>query len=322
MDISVADMAQRLGYAERTIRDMIVKKEIKAWRVRRKWFIPEGEIKRLQGDAAETEQQLTSFPQAPPTDKGIHWNDLMPVLLDLQGVEPLPVDSEDLATWHFRPKEPSWPITRGRVCRHKNGTLGIQLPVEQKLEWAYLRQHLSDDPVWDAIEAWKQAMAEDLGARMAILRGITPLIEKPEAQGGLGLSVVPDIMKRSENEAAVDLYYVFTIYRQVLAQSLGLSLVAKRKEEFLSEAPDTVHLGGRPVIAAPNAALRGQAVDFLLQAQDKFVSIEEAQTAKVCYREGEQRTDELKRHLDRLRLARAFPAGTLCDGCRGWASSN
>jgi hypothetical protein len=164
-------------------------------------------------------------------------------------------------------------------------------------------------------------MAEDLGARMAFLRGIIHHIEKTEAEGGLGVPVVPDIMKRGGNEAAVDPYYAFTVYRQVLSRSLHLPLAPKRKDEFWPEAPDTVHLGGRPVITAPDATLRERAVNFLLEAQKKLVSMEEAQAATDCYRKAEQKTEELKRHLDRLRLARVFPTGVYCDVCSGWARS-
>jgi hypothetical protein len=74
------------------------------------------------------------------------------------------------------------------------------------------------------------------------------------------------------------------------------------------------------VIFSPGPAQREAAVDFFLHAQEEWVSLEEVKAAAEAYWLAEHRTEEVKGHLERLKLDLGFPKGSLCEGCRGWAT--
>lgn len=250
---------------------------------------------------------------------------LMPTLLDLREIGPFPLHDYDLALWHSRPEAPCWPIAKGQVCRDTGGKLTIRLDTEEKLEWKYLNQHLQGDPVWDALKDWKQAMAEDLTVRQALLQAIVKLIERPAAEEGLGFPVRADIPRPADpdqvklTEPAVSFYYALEIHDQVLSQALGLRHMLTTREAFSVSTgyQRTLSLGGGPAIFSPDPAQREAAIAFLLKAQTEWVSLPEVEVAAEAYRQAEARTKQVKDHVERLRLAVGFPQGSTCYACRG-----
>ncbi len=77
----------------------------------------------------------------------------------------------------------------------------VCLAVEEKLEWTYLRQHLKNDPIWDAIDAWKQAMVTDFTARSGLLDKIAA-----EIQEKIGLPVLEDLGYSGNDKDGLGLY--------------------------------------------------------------------------------------------------------------------
>lgn len=246
-----------------------------------------------------------------------HWERLTPDLLDLVGISALSVHDFDLATFYSRPTEPSWPIPKGQVVRGSDGTLTVVLTGEDNLEWAYLRKHLQTDDVWEAIEKTKRALAHDLSVRLGLLEAVVKQIQKPSDDGGCGLIVVNDV-RDSQVDEAVDLYYAFTIYDQILSRCLGLPHAPKEQRDFMSDEPNIVYLGGRPVLKTTDETRRQRAVDYLLWAQTGLMPLAEESGAPGTYRAAEQSVEDLRRHVNRLRLAAGFPPGSTCDGCRLW----
>jgi hypothetical protein len=248
-----------------------------------------------------------------------HWGMLLPTLLDLLGVGPFPFHDYDLAIWHSRADEPCWPIAKGRVCRDSNGQLTVSLDVEGRLEWSYLRQHLPNDAVWAAIRDWQEAMAADVSGRLALLQDVKDGIQRPAAAGGLGLPVCAEMGRGGTGQPAVSFYYAFRLFDQVLSHALRLRHAPYTSGAFTLDSPNTLHLGGYPVVSSPDPAQRQAAVDFLLINQSLWASLPSAQAAEEAFRRAEAATGAVKQHLERLRLALAFPSGSVCDSCRDWA---
>lgn len=241
-----------------------------------------------------------------------HRKQLLEVVIpELKGIDVLPARDFSLATWYLRTGETTWPIARGRIEREPGGRLTVRLYVEGKLEWEYLRQHLKDDPVWRALDAWKRAVTRDVSMRLSLLGQIVDRIKDE-----IGLPVLENLGAAREESSAVDLYYAFTIYDQVFCRVLGVALTPKRKDEFMLEMPNTIYLGGRPVVRSPDPALRIKAINFLLQAQTAFVELPRALEVKRAYKRVQDRTGEIKKHADRIRLSVAFPDGSKCEGCK------
>ena len=62
------------------------------------------------------------------------------------------------------------------------------------------------------------------------------------------------------------------------------------------------------------------ATKYFLRKQEEMKSLPQAQAAGKAYRIAEAATEDVKGHIERLRLAVGFPLGSVCDGC--WESVN
>jgi len=240
-----------------------------------------------------------------------HRHDLLiPVISQVRDISVFPARDFDLAIFWSRPSEPSWPIGGGYVERQTRGRLGIRLFIEEKLEWAYLRQHLIDDPIWDAIDKWKQAMVMDLTARFKLLDKIVA-----EIQSKTGLPVLEDLGYSGNDKDGLGLYFAYTLYDQVFSRAVGISLSSKRREDFTFESPNFTRLGGYMVVRSHDLSLHTLAINYLLDAQVSLVELTETRAARATYEEALSRTALVKKHSDRIRLEVAFPEGSICDGC-------
>lgn len=323
----VKEVREAHGCDDKTVRRCIVGVDILT-REGRNEEIPDeltDRYERLKGTAtylADLRREYEAFSrpvQAAHTrfDAGKHRQQLTPVLLDLGGISVFSVHDFDLATFYSRPTEPSWPVSNGQVIRGPDGVLAVELTGERNLEWAYLRQHLQNDGVWEAIEKAKRALAKDLSVRLGLLEAVVKQIQKPSDDGGCGLIVVNDV-RDSQVDEAVDLYYAFTIYDQILSRCLGLPHAPKEQRDFMTDEPNIVYLGGRPVLKTPDEARRQHAVDYLLWAQTGLTSLAEESGAPGTCHAAEQSVEDLRSHINRLRLAAGFPPGSTCDACRLW----
>ena len=248
-----------------------------------------------------------------------HWELVGTQLNELKGIEPFSLHDRDIATWWARPNEPSWPIPKGRAWRQQDGSLEVRLDVELRREWNYLRQHLEDRGVWDAIENCKKAVADDMAARMRLMDQIAAVITGPQKQGGLGLSIEPDLGFILVTRSEVTVYYLFTIFDQVLSRALGLQHAPKRSEEFEYRDPgypEVVSLGGIPVVRSTDAEIRQRAVSFLIEAQGNLTSLPEAAAAAKAYRTAEAAAKEANDEIQDVLLMPGFPPGTTCDLCK------
>ena len=194
--------------------------------------------------------------------------------------------------------------------------LTVELDSEEMLEWNYLKQHLDGDPVWDAVNVWKQAMADDISARLKLLQVMIERVHRPQEEGGVGLPVHQKVGDSETSEPAVSGYFAFTIFAHVLSRSLGLRHVPLRRDVFRSEAPNMTHLGGNTIAFSANQSDHERAVGWLLKSQEELVSLREAKASAEAYHRAESEASKLKRHVDRVRLSGAFPQGGVCDACR------
>ncbi len=221
-----------------------------------------------------------------------------------------PTRDFDLAIFWSRPSEPSWPIGSGKLERQTSGRLGIRLFIEDKLEWAYLRQHLKHDPIWDAINAWKQAMVMDLTARFGLLDKIVA-----ETQSRIELPVRGDLTGSESDQGALGLYYAYTIYDHVFSRVVGILLSPKHKEEFSFEEPNVTRLGGYMVVCSHDLSLHEKAIDYLVGAQVSLAELPETRVVRAAYKSALSKTALVKKHSERIRLAVVFPEGSKCVGC-------
>jgi hypothetical protein len=227
----------------------------------------------------------------------------------------------DLALWHSRANVPCWPIAKGRFCRDDKGRLGVELDVEQRPEWTSLRQHLPDDPLWNALSVWKQAMCKDMRARTDLLRWTIERIESPISRGGLGLPVFSEIASSTAPTPSVSLYYAFHMADRMLSMVLGVRTGPHGVESFSNTMPGILSLEGRPAIRAEDPDQIETAKDFLIQTEARGAGHKLTKAAAEAYRTAGQRTEELHAARTKIQSAAAFPAESLCDDCRTWATA-
>jgi hypothetical protein len=246
---------------------------------------------------------------------------LIPPLEGLRGIEPLGIHDRDLVTWWSRPEVPDWPVPKGRAWRQQGGGLTVKLDAEARREWQYLRQHLAESRIWSAIENCKTGLAHDLEARLQLLDRIAAIVQQPLEGQGLGLPIQADLGFTAVTRPEVTIYYLFTIYDQVLSRALGLQHAAKRREEFGYRDPDRpeiVYLGGIPVVRATRTQVRSRAVSFLLEAQEKLRSLSETSAAAQAYRAAAAAAAMANNEIQDVLLMPGFLPGSACDLCRPW----
>ena len=117
--------------------------------------------------------------------------------------------------------------------------------------------------------------------------------------------------------AAVSWKYAFALLDQIMSKTLKLNHASHIKGSFRSDGTNAVILGDNRVIWSSDGAQRESAIDYFMRKQDEWVSLPETQLAAAAYQLAEQKTAEVKRHLERLELALSFPLGTRCPGCSG-----
>ena len=243
-------------------------------------------------------------------DSQKHKNDLLEeVIPELKGIGVFGARESGLSIWYSRPQERRWRISRGWVERDKGGQIGIRLDIEEKLELTYLRQHLIGDEIWTDIEAWKKAMADDINTRLSLLDGIVKKIESR-----LGLSV-SELGNAGEGKG-IDIYYAYCIYDHIFSNAVGTTHFPRQKDQFTFVAPNSILLGGQPVIRHPDLRVRTQAIDFFLEAQVNLAQLKEVEVARSAYENAKRETEKVKIQADRIRLTVALPQSSTCDGCR------
>ena len=242
---------------------------------------------------------------------------IMKPILELRGIGPLALRNYDLAVWWSRPKDPCWPVAKGQACRNDDGSMKVELDAANSRETSYLRQHLTGDPVWAALESCSDGLADDLTARLILLEEVVKRIQMSVEDGGTGLKVLADMGYGGSIEPAVSLRYAFDIFDQVLSQSLGLRLASHSRAAFRAESPGITHLAGNPVVSSPNSNDHEIAIELALKAQTEWLTIPQAREAAKAYRIAEDRANELSGHIDSLRLMMRLPPGTSCPGCDG-----
>ena len=223
----------------------------------------------------------------------------------------------DLAIFWSRPNEPYWPIAGGQIERWAEGRLGVRLFVEDKLEWVYSRQHLTNDPIWNTIDDWKKTMVMDFTARFVLFDKIIA-----EIQSEVGLLVQCDLMGSGNDKEALGLYYAYTLYDQVFCRVVGIPLSPKHSEDFVLESSRVTRLGGYVVVMSRDPSLHTHAINYLLEAQISIAELPEAEAIRAAYEEALLKTTAVKQHVERIRLAVAFPEGSTCDGCREWVTTS
>ena len=257
----------------------------------------------------------TVTPLVSDFDTQKHRDTIIKAVIPELDIDVFPPRDFDLAIFWSRPNEPHWPISKGRIKR-QNGEFLVQLTAEDQLELAYLRQHLIQDPIWDAIDGWKQAMVGDIIARFWLLDKIAA-----ETRSRIRLRVVGDLAGSGNDKDALGLYYAYTIYDQVFSRAVGISLAPKCMGDFTFESPRITRLGQYIVVRSHNLSLHTLAISYLLEAQVSLVELTETRAARAAYEEVLSRRASVRKHSDRIRLAVAFPEGSTCDGCSRWVTA-
>ncbi len=246
----------------------------------------------------------------------------MPVLKEVEQIDVYARLDRDILNFWLRPQELSWPVTAGRLWRDENDNLSVKLDAEEKVEWEYLRQHLDGNSIWDEINDWKRATAQDLSARRDLFNTLSR-----KSHEATGLPVHDKLEDDGGGKPCLHPYYVAAIYDQVISAVLGNRIRQKKPGDFWGrsegQSEGKVSLGGFLVISGCNAEEIDRATNFFLEAQMRFIELREAKDVARLYSEADEKSSKLKRAVKRILLTPG-PIGN-CELCRpflkGQASS-
>ena len=295
------------------------------------WWIKEFEV----GPAAISHQSETSAAE-PSAVAGAeelarrekHHEMVLAPLTNLTGIEPFALQDPDLMNFYARPNIPYWPIPKGWIWRDADGHLTAHLRCEHDCQisceddpaWFCLCQHLEDEPLGKTIEESKRAIEDDLSDRLELLAFLQERADRPEAVGGTGLRLIPDMQRIGDgSQWGYGPYFLFTILHQGMYRGLKLPPAPKRREEFQLESPGTVQLGGHPVVQAADTAVADRAIEWLLRMQDEVVEWPETLAALESYRRALAGCRNIQRQMQRLRLEAGLPVGSRCEVFRDWS---
>jgi hypothetical protein len=168
----------------------------------------------------------------------------------------------------------------GQLSLHLTCEHDCQISCEDDFRWLCLSQHLENGPLAGAIVTSKEALARAVADWLKLLAVLQQRAEQPESAGDTGLALVPD-MSYPGNTSHLEYgpYFLFTILHQGLSRALKLPLLPKQKEEFQLRLPDTIELGGYPLIQAAEPGVRERAIEWLLRLQDEVTECPETQAA-------------------------------------------
>ncbi len=258
-------------------------------------------------------ESVVDFPQYSNAQIKKHHDTLLAVLDSFQEISVFPASGEVLEKWLSRPDEPKCPIAQGHICRDGGNDLVVKLFMDDQLEWEYLQQHLTGDPVWKAIEDWKSAMAEDIMARSKLYKALSR-----QVVSGTGLEIVDNIFEGGDDRAVLGPYYLLTLYDQVFSRAVDIRLAPKQRQEFVVKPNGEINLFAYVIALLTEVESAEDIINFLLDAQMKLTKLPSARSAKAAYHQAEECTSRLKRELKRILLAPGLPPDSRCDGCIDW----
>ena len=122
-------------------------------------------LRRFRADyllsAGEVAERLNPIEQQATVEKiETHWQKVLAILNDLQGLGVFDPIAREIRLWISRPNEPSWPAPKGMLHRSPDSSISMKLLAEDKPEWVCVTQHLAGHPLFNTIKGWKLATAK------------------------------------------------------------------------------------------------------------------------------------------------------------------
>lgn len=293
--------------------------------------VPEHSLKYLQDRATMlevTEHYLTELRYAytmfldrhsiQPSVWNQHWMDLADVVTSLRGTGVWALANLDLATWWSRKDaDPTWPIGGAKVTRFPGNKMSVALDEEALPEWAMLQQHLPNDPMWRAAEAWRASAAEDTAARIDLFSAISNRIEALEEDGGLGIALSDDLLGAGAPDPCVSLHYAFHLHRHLLG-----GLFSSREQDMEADGfrqsgsdLDILYLHGDPVVKSADSELRRRATEFFVSSQRTLRELPQARKTRGCWLRNRELEQALHAHAERVAALSGLPVGSRCASC-------
>lgn len=187
--------------------------------------------------------------------------------------------------------------------------IGLRLYLEEKPEWKYLRQHFPEDPLAKMVKDCKQALNNDLQARLYLIEHV-----KARFWSETRLNCVFEFENPDDNGVRWEMVYL--LYASFLSQVVDIPRpnIEKYLRDYTGAGNNWVP-NWQIVIRAQDSKQHDGVIQFSLKSQKQNPSFE-AQTVQKAYWEAQQKTRQLRDHAEEIRLALDFPEGSSCDVCR------
>ena len=191
--------------------------------------------------------------------------------------------------------------------RDAAGYSQLELEIEAHRTWDLLRQHLSSDPLWDAIAKWRGAMLRDLNERLRLWDAVW---EKAEHETDYRVQDPP------EDIPYLTRFYPRLIYHEVAHRLLGMDSTLVQEWAFEAEADGSVRfeMGAHKVVVAKAPGDEKHCTDTLLRLIDERIEWSEAEEFRQAYEEAARVAQKARAILEDIQLLHFIPGQ--CATCR------
>lgn len=196
-------------------------------------------------------------------------------------------------------------VGEARVSRNANGDFTVTVKARESRAWTLLLQHLPRSPLWPAVAAWEQAIANELRERRSLYQEVERQLRTA--------TKLPILERREGNRQCVLRACVHGLHQTSLSEALRLEAAAWPGDN-LKEEPVGLITFQSTTYYAIWPGKKDQLQKILTDAVQVLSASRPAERASEAYDDGRKAAAAIHAALTDLRLLRFLPRA--CDVCR------
>jgi hypothetical protein len=169
----------------------------------------------------------------------------------------------------------------------------IALDVEDKIEWELIREHLKRDPIFEALNQWKKALASHLAARMIMKSTLVTLLQEKTGY---------EVMKDLTNGPCIYSHSMDFLFRLMLGGMPQLAEIEDIKSNIKVEhdSGDIRYGSGTSLAHAPGA--EQACMNSIIEVLDELLKSLETKSVLETYKVCEEATAKVRRAAAEIRM--------------------
>jgi len=193
------------------------------------------------------------------------------------------------------------PLSMAQISYDSMKGLVVKLQDEDTAQWELLREHLSHDRLWNALDQWKTAMTAHIHARIYL-----KLEAEMRLQGITKLEVIRDINKAPEG-GFIYLSAVELLYEVTLKHALGIPDETNPEERIVATSDGHVKHGDTGSYLAYCPGSTGKCKEGIIGSFKDLQNSSKAKEVRSTYQEDQESTVKARRSVEEIALLGLVP---------------